>query len=299
MGISSTNEILELFRSHLSVDLNLTDNTISAYDNDMLRFLTWCRSANLDPFSIDADGIYSYLVGLRGESLSPATIARHLSTLKHFYKFAVGEGLSKLNPCSSIEGPRLMRRLPRILDQDEMKRLLETPGRETPLAIRDTAMLELWYACGLRISEVRTLSVSDVVFEVRLLRVTGKGRKERMVPFGGYASDAVREYLDIARPQLAGTQSSSVLFLNNRGGGLSRMGLWKILRKYTDRCAFSFEVTPHTIRHSCATHLIEAGADIRIVMEFLGHADITTTQIYTHLDREYIREVHRSFHPRA
>jgi integrase/recombinase XerD len=295
----NASEIRDLFQSHLKVDLNLTGNTIDAYDRDLEQFLTWCSNSRRNPFGIRSDDVIKYLVGLRIGEQSPATIARKLSTLKHFYKFGVQEGLFETNPCAVIEGPRLMRKLPRILDQNEMKRLLEAPGRDTPLAIRDSAILELWYACGLRVSEIRSLSVSDVIMETRLLRVSGKGRKERLVPFGSFAADAVQLYIDIARPALSRAKAGPVLFLNNRGEQLSRMGLWKILKRHADKCNFRFQITPHTIRHSCATHMIEAGADIRVVMEFLGHADISTTQIYTHLDREYIREVHKSYHPRA
>lgn len=299
MGSARAKEIRELFGSHLTVDLNLTENTISAYDNDIDDFLTWCGRSKIDVIAIKTDKVYDYLLSLRNKGLNPATIARRLSTLKHFYKFLNGEGITRTNPCASIEGPRLMRKLPRILDQKEMEKVLLLPDKSKPLGLRDSAMLEIWYACGLRISEVRNIKIPDVFLELKLLRVMGKGRKERMVPFGKYALDAITEYLNTGRPALSKTGSGSMLFLNNRGNGLSRMGLWKILKKYADQCGFKFKVRPHTIRHSCATHLIEAGADVRTVMEFLGHADISTTQIYTHLDREYLREVHRSFHPRA
>jgi len=292
-------EIREVFGSHLSVDLNLTENTISAYDNDVDDFLGWCRKSNIDATSIHTERVYDYLLSLRNKGLNPATIARRLSTLKHLYRFLTAEGIAKTNPCASIEGPRLMRKLPRILDQKEMERLLLLPDRSKPLGLRDLAMLEIWYGCGLRISEVRNIKIPDLFLELKLLRVMGKGRKERMVPFGKYAQDAVTDYLKTGRPAISKLGSGSFLFLNNRGNRLSRMGLWKIIKKYADQCGFKFTVRPHTIRHSCATHLIEAGADVRTVMEFLGHADISTTQIYTHLDREYLREVHRSFHPRA
>jgi integrase/recombinase XerD len=243
--------------------------------------------------------IYDYLLSLRNMRLNPATIARRLSTLKHFYKFLAGEGIVRSSPCASVEGPRLMRRLPQILDQKEMERLLNLPDRAKTLGLRDAAMLELWYACGLRVSEVINVKIPDILLEIDLLRVMGKGRKERMVPFGKYAHDAIVEYMNVARPRLLKGRSESLLFLNNRGNGLSRMALWKTVKKYADIGNFRFKIKPHTIRHSCATHMIEGGADVRTVMEFLGHADISTTQIYTHLDREYLREVHRSFHPRA
>lgn len=291
--------MLELFRSHLSVDLNLSRNTIGSYDCDMADFLDWCRSTNLDTLHAPTEKIYDYLLKLRSKGLNPATIARRLSTLKHFYKFAVGEGITDKNPCASIEGPRLMRRLPRILDQDEMVELVSKPDRSNPAGLRDNAILELWYACGLRISEVQRIQISDLMLELQLLRVMGKGGKERLVPFGGYAHESVSRYLESGRPAFVRERTGSELFLNRLGGGFSRMGLWKMLRKYANQCNFKFNVTPHTIRHSCATHMIEAGADVRTVMEFLGHADISTTQIYTHLDREYLQEVHKSFHPRA
>jgi len=294
-----SNEILELFRSHLLVDLNLSPNTVASYDSDMTDFLKWCRSSDIDLLGTSTEKIYDYLLRQRNKGLNPATIARRLSTLKHFYKFAVGEGITDKNPCVSIEGPRLMRKLPRILDQNEMERLINIPDKSTHLGLRDSAILELWYACGLRISEVQKILISDLLLELQLVRVMGKGGKERFVPFGRFAHEAVVNYLETGRPALVRASSQSELFLNRLGGGFSRMGLWKMLRKYANQCNFRFTVTPHTIRHSCATHMIEAGADIRTVMEFLGHADISTTQIYTHLDREYLQEVHKSFHPRA
>jgi len=295
----TSDDIRDLFRSHLAVDLNLSTNTISAYDRDLAEFTQWCHSLKLELFGIRSEKVYDYLLSLRKKGRNPATIARRLSSLKHFYRFAVGEGLCRRNPCASIEGPRLMRRLPQILDQKEMERLLTMPDTTTALGLRDSAMLETWYACGLRVSELQDLKVADVIMELRLVRVMGKGSRERLVPFGRYAQEAIEAYLATSRTALSKPQSPGNLFLNFRGQALSRMGLWKVLKKYSDKCNFRFAVTPHTIRHSCATHLIEAGADIRTVMEFLGHADISTTQIYTHLDREYLREVHRSFHPRA
>ncbi len=288
-----------LFLSHLATDLNLSENTIAAYDADLTDFFKWCRRKRLHSIDQRSNTLYDYLLDLRNRSLNPATMARRLSTLKHFYKLLVSEGIVRRNPAASIEGPKLMRRLPQILDQSEMEQLLSKPKPDTPLGVRDRALLELWYACGLRISEIRTIRIEDIMLELRLLRVLGKGRKERIVPFGSFARDACEEYIETARPLLLKRKPTSILFLNNLGGGLSRMGLWKILKKYTVMCEFSTKVKPHTFRHSCATHLIEAGADIRTVMELLGHADISTTQIYTHLDREYLREVHKSFHPRA
>ena len=299
MPATDWSNLRELFVSHLVTDLNLTDNTVAAYEHDTIDFFTWCRRKKLGSVELPTEKLYDYLLDLRNRSLNPATIARRLSTLKHLYKFLVGEGVITKNPAASIEGPRLMRKLPQILDQAEMERLLAAPEPTTPLGVRDRAMLELWYACGLRISEVRTVRIEDIMLELRLLRVMGKGRKERIVPFGTYARDACAEYIETARPELLRGSPTSTMFINNLGGGLSRMGLWKILKKYTELCGFRTKVKPHTIRHSCATHLIEAGADIRTVMELLGHADISTTQIYTHLDREYLREVHKSFHPRA
>jgi integrase/recombinase XerD len=292
-------ELLGLFRSHLTIDLNLSRNTIESYDSDMADYLKWCGSARVDTLHVPTEKIYDYLLKLRNKGLNPATIARRLSTLKHFYKFAVGEGLTDKNPCASIEGPRLMRKLPKILDENEIVELLLKPDKSTPAGLRDHAILELWYACGLRISEVQRIQISDLMLELQLLRVMGKGGKERLVPFGRYAHEALSLYMQSGRPSFVKERTGSELFLNRLGGGFSRMGLWKMLRKYANQCNFKFTVRPHTVRHSCATHMIEAGADIRTVMEFLGHADISTTQIYTHLDREYLQEVHKSFHPRA
>ena len=198
-----------------------------------------------------------------------------------------------------MESPKLWRKLPTVLDIEEMKKLLSKPTEENPLSLRDKAILEFLYATGVRISELINIKRKNFMPEVELVRVIGKGQKERIIPIGKEAVRSVEKYLQESRPQLAKRDSEDVLFLNRRGGSFSRMGLWKILRKYVIQAGIKKKVTPHTIRHSFATHLLEGGADLRAVQEMLGHADISTTQIYTHLDREYLKQEHRDHHPRS
>jgi integrase/recombinase XerD len=219
--------------------------------------------------------------------------------VRTYYRFLLGEGHVVRDPSERLETPRRWRTLPEVLTVDEVSQLLAAPSHEDPLLFRDRAMLELAYGAGLRVSEWITLAVKDVILDEALVRVFGKGSKERLVPIGRSAIGAVAVYLRELRPKLEQGRGRGILMLNARGEPLTRMGAWKILRKYVDRASITKTVTPHTLRHSFATHLLEGGADLRAVQEMLGHADISTTQIYTHVDREYLRSVHKQFHPRG
>src|SRR5262249_29798674 len=214
-------------------------------------------------------------------------------------RFVLAEGAATRDPSERLETPKKWRTLPEVLTVEEISRLLAAPTLDDPMVFRDRAMLELAYGAGLRVSEWITLSVRDVMFEDKLVRVFGKGSKERLLPIGRSAIGAAATYLRELRPRLEKGGGKGVLFLNARGEPLTRMGAWKILRRYVDRAQIEKHVTPHTLRHSFATHLLEGGADLRAVQEMLGHADISTTQIYTHVDREYLRQVHKQYHPRG
>jgi len=231
--------------------------------------------------------------------LAPASIRRNISSIRTYFKFLLAEGLVVRDPSERLETPKRWRSLPDVLSIDEVNRLLAAPSLDDPLVFRDRAMLELAYGAGLRVSEWITLGVRDLILEEKLVRVFGKGSKERLVPIGRSAIGAVATYLRELRPRLEKGQGKGILFLNARGEPLTRMGAWKILRRYVDRAGITKSVSPHTLRHSFATHLLEGGADLRAVQEMLGHADISTTQIYTHVDREYLRSVHRKYHPRG
>ena len=240
-----------------------------------------------------------WIASLSRDGLAPTSIARAVSATRGFFKFLMLDGHIKSHPAEDLDTPQRFSYLPKFLTEDEINRLLAAPDISTPEGIRDRAILEIMYASGLRVSELVTLKVSQVSRDMGVVRVLGKGSKERLVPLGRAAINALQTYLREARPGLAGSEADGVVFLNAQGRPLTRMGVWKILRKHVQAAGLEKRVTPHTLRHSFATHLLEGGADLAAVQEMLGHADISTTQIYTHVDREYLRDVHRKFHPRA
>jgi integrase/recombinase XerD len=287
------------FLGYVDLELNLSSNTISAYRQDLLDFCEFLRDRDEISLAYAGDaGILDYIISLRKKGITARSAARKLSAIKHLYKFLLMEKQVIDDPTTTLESPKLLRALPDVLSRKEVERLIEAADGESALAVRDKAILELWYACGLRISEVGGLKMGDVVMEIEILRVRGKGNKERLVPFGKYAKKALLNYLQDSRPLLLKEKSFDTLFISQKGGKLSRMGLWGIFEKYAKMAGITRNITPHILRHSCATHMVEGGADIRTVMEFLGHADITTTQIYTHLDQKYLKEVHKRCHPR-
>jgi integrase/recombinase XerD len=236
---------------------------------------------------------------LKDAGLSASSIRRNIAGLRTWFRFLAAEGVIPSDPSDRLELPKRWRTLPEVLTREEVATLLKSPSQDDALYYRDRAMLELAYAAGLRVSEWVSIQVKDVRMDEGLVRVRGKGSKERLVPFGRVALSAIAIYLRELRPHLERGEGKGVLFLNARGRPLSRMGAWKILRGHVERSGISRPVSPHTLRHSFATHLLEGGADLRAVQEMLGHADVSTTQIYTHVDREYLRNVHRQYHPRA
>jgi integrase/recombinase XerD len=293
-------ETLDQFLNHLSIERDLTANTIESYRRDLNGYLSFLREIKVDSVgAITAEHVTGFIASLSRKGLAANTIARKLSSLRGFHRFLAAEGHCDFDPTSTLESPRQWRKLPGVLNIKEMESLLNQPGRDTLLGIRDKAILEFLYATGVRISELIGTKRKDLLPEVELVRVMGKGRKERIVPIGKEAIRSVQRYLQEVRSEFAGEHSEDVLFLNRMGSPFSRMGLWKILRKYVNQAGITKRVSPHTIRHSFATHLLKGGADLRAVQEMLGHADISTTQIYTHLDREYIKQEHRDYHPRS
>ncbi len=292
--------LLERFQDYLDLESGASANTRIAYARDVARFASFALTLGArDPSGVDARGLRSFMYHMKDLGLAPASIRRGVSTLRTYYKFLLSEGHVTRDPSERLETPRGWRALPDVLSVDEIERLLAAPQLDEPLVFRDRAMLELAYGAGLRVSEWIGVSTRDLLFDEALVRVFGKGGKERVVPIGGKAIGAVATYLRELRPTLERGRGRSTLFLNARGEPLTRMGAWKILRKHVDRAGITKRVTPHTLRHSFATHLLEGGADLRAVQEMLGHADISTTQIYTHVDREYLRGVHRQYHPRS
>lgn len=283
----------------LAVEQGVSPLTLDAYGRDLSRLGEWCTAHGIgDPARVESRQLRGFVHHLVDLGLSPASIARMVSALRGYYRFIVGEGLATADPAEQLETPRKWRTLPDVLSPEEIERLIAAVTLDEALAFRDRALLEIAYGAGLRVSEWITLGVGDVHPGERLVRVVGKGDKERLVPIGRRALAAVAIYQRELRPRLV-REPHGTLFVNARGAALTRMGAWKILRKYVDIAGITTHVTPHTLRHSFATHLLEGGADLRAVQEMLGHADIGTTQLYTHVDRSYLQQVHRQFHPRG
>lgn len=285
---------------YMQVEQGASPRTCEAYGRDLDRFVEYVRTRGaISATDVSSRLLREYVYHLKDLGLAPASIRRNVSAVRMYYRFLLAEGHVVRDPSERLETPKRWRDLPDVLSVAEVERLVAAPSLDEPLAFRDRAMLELAYGAGLRVSEWVGIGTRDILFEDSLVRVFGKGAKERLVPIGRSAIGAVAIYLRELRPRIERGSGKGVLFLNARGKPLSRMGAWKILRKYVESAAISKRVSPHTLRHSFATHLLEGGADLRAVQEMLGHVDISTTQIYTHVDREYLRSVHRQYHPRG
>lgn len=292
--------LLERFQDFLTIEQGASPRTHEAYGRDLARFALYARAKGaVMPTDVTARLLREYVYHLKDLGLAPASIRRTVSAVRTYFRFLIGEGHLVRDPSERLETPKRWRSLPDVLTVAEVEHLLAAPTLEEPLAFRDRALLELAYGAGLRVSEWIALGTRDVLLQEGLVRVFGKGSKERLVPIGRGAVAAVAVYVRELRPRLEAGEGRGILLLNARGRPLTRMGAWKILRKYVQKAGIVKRVSPHTLRHSFATHLLEGGADLRAVQEMLGHADISTTQIYTHVDREYLRTVHRQFHPRA
>jgi len=285
------------FTHHLRVERGLAANTIESYSRDLARFLDFMEKKGFSPLSTGQADLMDYVSSLAGK-LSARSIARNLSAVKMFYRFLVSEGKIRNNPARLLNAPRLPRRLPGVLSTEEVERLLAQPDQTTSRGKRDKAMLELLYATGLRVTELVSLKVTNVNMEAGYVRTVGKGSKERMVPMGGKAQEALRDYLTGGRAAFLKKRISSYLFLNSRGKPMTRQGFWKIIKRFGLTAGIRKELYPHSLRHSFASHLLEHGADLRSVQMMLGHADISTTQIYTHVTRERLKRIHEKHHPR-
>ncbi|HTD84778.1 MAG TPA: site-specific tyrosine recombinase XerD, partial [Gemmatimonadaceae bacterium] len=278
---------VERFDDFLALEQGASVQTSRAYKLDIARFVTYVSvKGATSPIDVGARNLREYVYHLKDLGLSAASIRRNVSAVRSYFRFLLAEGHVVRDPSERLETPKKWRTLPEVLGVDEIELLLAAPSLDEPLAFRDRAMLELAYGAGLRVSEWISLGVRDVMLQDHLVRVFGKGGKERLVPIGRRAIGAIAIYLRELRPKLEKGEGKGILFLNARGQPLSRMGAWKILRKYVDQVGITKPVSPHTLRHSFATHLLEGGADLRAVQEMLGHVDISTTQIYTHVDRE-------------
>jgi len=297
MEISAT---ISSFLTYVKVEKGLSSNTVSAYRRDLVKFDVFAQKRKLLLEAVSRDDLVDFLASLYRLKLESRTVARHLVTLRNFFRFAQIHELITTDPSINLESPKIRRSLPGYLRLQEVERLLEQPDSTTALGLRDRAMLEVLYSTGLRVSELIGLRVSDLDSKVGCVRCIGKGDKERIVPVGRKALLMVEKYLRDARPKLLGRlRGSPTLFVNRRGVSLSRVGVWKILSGYGKRAGLRVSLTPHMLRHSFATHLLERGADLRSVQLMLGHADISTTQIYTHVVEERLKQIYKAHHPRA
>ncbi len=288
-----------LFLDFARVEKGLAANSIEGYRRDLAEFSLFLQKLGKSPVAVDRDDIRLFLKGLYDRGLNPRSVARHLVAVRNLFRFLVREGRLANDPTADIEAPKLDQSLPRYLSAEEVERLLALPDVSTPTGLRDKAMLELLYATGMRVSELIHVVAADFDMDLGIIRCLGKGNKERLIPVGKSALRAVESYLLGGRAALAGKRQSPWLFLNCRGGGLSRVGFWKILAAYGLRAGLPNGITPHLVRHSFATHLLERGADLRSIQLMLGHSDISTTQIYTHVLKERLKQVYQSHHPRA
>ncbi|MBE0499926.1 MAG: site-specific tyrosine recombinase XerD [Desulfuromonadales bacterium] len=295
-----TDTTLDLFLNYLVVERGLSRNTLDAYGRDLSRYAEFLTNAKIaDPALVGSVDILTFLTGLKQTGLSARSRARALVALRMFHKFLHSEGFASGNPADRIEAPKSLKKLPDTLSTQEVVRLLEEPSGTENLDYRDRAMFEMLYATGLRVSELIGVKLSDLQLDVGYLLAFGKRSKQRIVPIGEEAVSALRDYLKLARPFLQKENVAPQVFLNRSGLGLTRQGFWKIIKRRARQAGINKNITPHTLRHSFATHLLDNGADLRSVQMMLGHADISTTQIYTHVTRERLKKIHNLHHPRS
>jgi len=293
-------ELLEKYLNYLLIERGVAQNTLEAYGRDLRRFVLIVQEKGLtDLRQVMPEVVIEYLVRIKDEGLSANSMNRSLAALRGFYKYLVQEKLIEQTPLANIDLAKVWMRLPDTISREEMNLILAQPGVQTAAALRDSAMLELLYATGIRVSELIGLTMNSINWQVGFLVVMGKGSKERIVPIGKTAYDCTKLYVEQARPQLMQDKSTDILFLNRFGGKFTRQGFWKTVVRYAKKSGLQKKVHPHTFRHSFASHLLEGGADLRTVQVMLGHADISTTQIYTHITRDRLKEVHQKYHPRG
>jgi integrase/recombinase XerD len=298
--MSEMDRLADQYLHYIMVEKGLAQKTIAAYSRDIIRYLAFLKKNRIQSLEkADTHIILEYLAHLSDQGLGTSSRARHLVTIRGFYNFLVHEKHILKNHARLVDLPKRHVTLPDVLSVDDVRKLLESPEPTTPTGIRDAAMLELLYAAGLRVSELIHLKRMDVNLEGSFLRVLGKGSKERIVPFGTYANNRVNAYLETARPALLKGRMSTYLFVARAGKPMTRQGFWKLLKRYAQKCGSPKHITPHTLRHSFATHLLEGGADLRTVQVMLGHVDISTTQIYTHVAQKHLKAIHKKYHPRG
>jgi len=292
-------KLVDEFLDYIIVERGLSENTIKAYSTDLSKFVKYLDFLNLSLEGIKRRDIESFILYLKDKKLNPSSIYRMIATIKSFYKYLITHGHLNKNPIKIVQFPKLWKKLPEVLSLSEVENLLNRPNIKDIMGLRDKAILELMYATGMRVSELIKLELNSIDLDLGIVRCEGKGNKERILPLGSKASQILLKYLGRSRPQLGKSNTSTNLFLTRLGKGISRQSAWKIIKKYTSNCKIKKNVTPHTFRHSFATHMLERGADLRIVQELLGHADISTTQVYTHMNRDRLKALHKKYHPRG
>lgn len=296
----SLDALSDQYINYLLFEKGLAEKTIESYSRDLIRYLDFLNSKGITQIAeTDTPIILQHLINLRNDGLGSRSTARHLVTLRGFYKYLVQEKVIKRDPAKLVDLPKSGLKLPDVLSVAEIKLLLDLPDTNTPLGLRNAAMLELLYASGLRVSELVNLKLLDLNTEAGFVRVMGKGSKERIIPIGIYAKNRLHDYINNARPLLLKDRVSQYLFVARAGKPMTRQGFWKLLKRYALQAGITKKITPHSIRHSFASHLLEGGADLRTVQVMLGHVDIATTQIYTHVARDRLKQMHAKYHPRG
>ncbi|MBI5145393.1 MAG: site-specific tyrosine recombinase XerD [Candidatus Omnitrophica bacterium] len=292
-------ELVNNFLNYLSVERGLAQNTITSYQKDLKCYINFLKSRSIDSLSrTTRDNIINFMLFQKDKGLAPNSISRRLAAIKVFYRFLNRERILKTDPSGLIESPKLWKKIPQTLSLNEVETLLSQPNIRDKQGIRDKAILETLYATGMRVSEAANLKLDNVNLDIGFLRCIGKGNKERIVPLGKKAIISIKRYLEVSRPWFLKKKESEFLFLSRFGKRISRQSLWKIMRRYAREARIKKPIRPHILRHSFATHLLERGADLRSVQEMLGHANIATTQIYTHINKDRLKTIHRMFHPR-
>jgi len=298
--MSALDVLIDQYINYLLVEKGLAAKTIESYSSDLARYLDYLKNKGIQHISdADTSVILKYLIDLQKNKLSARSRARHLITLRGLYRFLVQEKVLTYDPARLVDLPKSGLKLPDVLSVDDIQRLLNAPDAEKPRGARNAAMIELLYAAGLRVSELVNLKLIDINLEACFVRVFGKGSKERIVPIGHYAREKIDYYIKAARPVLLKNIISRYLFVARAGKPMTRQGFWKLLKQYAQKAGMHKAITPHSLRHSFASHLLEGGADLRAVQVMLGHVDISTTQIYTHVAREHLRKMHEKYHPRG
>jgi integrase/recombinase XerD len=293
-------QLLDSFLTYLTIEKGLSKNTLESYGRDVRKFLLFLEEGQIKTIQeIKYENILDFLSHFKKQGFSDTTTVRTIVSIKQFFKYLLLEKIIKEDPTSQIRTPKMKKSIPGVISLEDVERVLASPNESTPEGIRDLAMLEVLYATGIRVSELIWLKLNEVNFEMGFVIVYGKGSKERIVPIGGQAQEKLRTYMELSRPLLLKSRDSKELFVTRRAKAMTRQGFWKLIKNYALKAGITKQISPHTMRHSFATHLLERGADLRTIQIMLGHSDISTTQIYTHVENERLKEIHKKYHPRS